>query len=121
MEIVTFDRLRRLNVERCESRQGFNHPLGTWSVLEWAGAAAGEAGETANVAKKILRLQTGILNKPDDPASMGEFMDLLAKEIGDTVIYLDLLAASQGLILQECVRQAFNTTSEERHIPDWKL
>lgn len=90
-------RLREINVRRCE--QCF-FPLQDWSVLEWAGAMTGEAGETANVAKKIHR---------DGPTP--ERTQDLADEIADTVIYLDLLAASQGIDLQEAIRNKFNQDS----------
>ncbi len=92
-------KLRELSVDRCES---CFFSLNTWSVLEWAGAAAGEAGETANVAKKIKR-----------DGSSPELQQQLADEIADTIIYLDLLAASEGINLEEAISNKFNKVSEK--------
>lgn len=90
-------RLRKTSVERCEESY---FPLDHWSVLEWAGAAAGECGEAANVAKKIRR----------DGPSRERKLDL-ADEIADTIIYLDLLAASEGINLENAIINKFNKTS----------
>jgi NTP pyrophosphatase (non-canonical NTP hydrolase) len=93
-------RLRKLSVERCEQ---YFFPINHWSVLEWAGAAAGEAGETANVAKKIKR----------GDKNPWILKDQLADEIADTVIYLDLLCASEGIDLEDAIRHKFNKVSQE--------
>jgi len=93
-------KLRELSVKRCET---CFFPLGEWSVLEWAGAAAGEAGEAANVAKKIRR---------DGPSA--KLRKQLADEIADTIIYLDLLAASEGINLEEAIRSKFNRVSKKK-------
>ncbi len=49
---LLFAALRRLNVERVPF---FGHTLEGWNPLEWAGALCGEAGEAANIAKKLRR------------------------------------------------------------------
>lgn len=74
-----------------------------WTLLEWAGAAAGEMGEAANIAKKFRRGDYSIEN----PAHV----EALADEIADVVIYSDLLAARAGIDLGEAVRRKFNKTS----------
>ena len=94
--------LRVANVTRCE--QVF-HPLNAWTPAEWACAMAGEAGEACNVAKKIKRLETGT-NTAKDPQTMEECRVMMGKELADTIIYCDLLAASLG------IRQKFNEVSE---------
>lgn len=100
---LTFDALRRANVERCE--RSFRHPLTDWSPLEWAGAAAGEMGEAANLCKKLRR------GEPIPAAEIG-------KEIADVVIYLDLLAASLGIDLGYTVAAKFNEVSVRRGVRD---
>lgn len=106
-------RLRQLNVQRCEE---YFFPLNDWNVLEWAGAACGEAGETANVAKKLRRLETvkgthkRILAKKNKKADLKK---QLADEVGDTIVYLDLLCASEGIDMEEAVRNKFNKVSTE--------
>lgn len=74
-----------------------------WTILEWAGAMAGEAGEAANVAKKIRR---------DGPSA--ELRQQLADEIADTLIYLDILAAQEGIDLELAVARKFNEVSRKK-------
>lgn len=100
-------KLRSLSVERCEA---YFFPLQEWSVLEWAGAAAGEAGETANVAKKMRRMQS---MKVVDPEKFAKRHEQLGEEVADTIIYLDLLCASQGIDMEEAIRAKFNKVSAE--------
>lgn len=97
-------KLRKHNVQRCVT---CFFPLDSWSVLEWAGAMAGEAGEVANVAKKIHR-----------DGSTPELRERLADEIADTITYLDLLAAHQGIDLKDAIKRKFNRVSAERDYRD---
>jgi hypothetical protein len=50
---LTFHRLHDANVKRC--LESFGHLLSDWSLAEWSNAMCGEAGETANITKKIRR------------------------------------------------------------------
>lgn len=100
-------KLRKLSVERCE--QEF-FPLKAWSVLEWAGAMCGEAGETANVAKKLRRMES---TKNYDIVKYTRLRKQLADEVADTIIYLDLLCASENIDIEEAVRSKFNEVSQE--------
>lgn len=103
--MISFQQLREVNVERCPK---FGHGLNEWSVLEWAGAMCGEAGEAANVAKKIRRLADGCaVNNPGTP----ELARKLGEELADVVIYADLLAASQGIDLGGAVANKFDEVS----------
>jgi|SRR6185436_7761751 len=107
---LTFAALRAANVQRCE--QSF-HPLDEMNVLEWAGAMAGEAGEAANKAKKIWRVekfgpQSAALQHGSTPSNRE-----LGIELADTIIYADLLAASRGMTLEELIVWAFNAKSFE--------
>lgn len=113
-------RLRKISVERCEQRF---FPLRDWNVLEWAGATAGECGEMANVAKKmrrheiVSRQKNTLWHKEEYTARYNNKQDKLrqqlADEVADTVIYLDLLCASQGIDLQEAIIKKFNETSKK--------
>ena len=76
----------------------------------------GEAGETANVVKKIRRHETGCVN--DGDPSLEELRDQAVEEMADTVIYLDLLALHLGMDLGEAVRAKFNKTSEKFGFPE---
>lgn len=44
---------------------------------------------------------------------MADLEQRLAMEIGDVVIYADLLATRIGRTLESCVKEAFNTKSDE--------
>ena len=111
--MLTFERLRNVNVERCQ--EAF-HPLVAWSLSDWACAMAGEAGEACNVVKKYRRYQDGT-NTAKDPQTVDEIRDALAAELADTIIYADLLAARAGIDLGEAVRAKFNAVSELRNVP----
>jgi hypothetical protein len=110
MDGLSFADLRRANVERCESAF---HPLDAWSGLEWAGAAAGELGEAANLTKKLRRVEMG----GGQFSSRGHDSEVTADDVGvelaDTVIYLDLWAARLGIDLGAMVRAKFNATSRD--------
>jgi NTP pyrophosphatase (non-canonical NTP hydrolase) len=99
------------NRRRCESKNGFNHELNSWSMSDWFTATMGELGEAANVAKKLNRERDGIPGNGDLTAD--DLKEQLAEELADTFIYLDLLAQAAGIDLQEAVIAKFNKTSEK--------
>lgn len=102
--------LRKSNVLRCE--RDWKQPLHSWNVAEWGNATAGEVGEACNVAKKMLRwdhnIRTELAGKPRE-----EYKEDLASELADTLLYIDLWAASEGIDLGAAVRKAFNKKSEQ--------
>lgn len=111
---LSFDRLRKVSHERCKRW----HPPGSlpWTAADWSNATCGEAGEMANVIKKIRRHETGAANKGDPP--MEVLLDMVALEIADVVIYCDLLADYLGIDLEEAVRKKFNAVSERQGFPE---
>ena len=96
------------NKKRCESPNGFNHALNSWSLSDWMTATAGELGEAANVIKKLNRVRDGI---PGNTETVEQLQRMLADELADTFIYLDLLAQSQGIVLAQAVADKFYRTS----------
>lgn len=108
---LAFDELRRVNIQRCV--EGFGHTLDSWSVAEWTNAAIGELGEACNVAKKMLRHRDGVAGNQGEDRDMEALRRKLGRELADAVIYLDLVAASQGIDLGQLVRETFNRKSEE--------
>jgi NTP pyrophosphatase (non-canonical NTP hydrolase) len=100
----------RRNRERCESPEGFNHALNSWSLSDWFTACLGELGEAANVAKKLNRVRDGI---PGNKETEAELRSKLARELADTFIYLDLLCQSAGIDLPAAVLATFNAKSEQ--------
>ncbi len=95
-------RLRALNVRRQSEIPKFV-PCARWNVLEWAGAMCGEAGEFANVAKKLVR---------DDEHDIDLLLEL-GREAADVVIYLDLALAKVGFDLEDLVAEKFDLVSDQ--------
>ena len=112
--MLTIKELAATNLARCESVEGFNHALPSWSMLEWAGAMCGEAGEAANVAKKLKRIDQGMsYANRDNDRDRGVLMKKLAKECGDTILYAFLLLQATGHDPEEIIRGVFNDKSVE--------
>lgn len=105
---MNFREFSAANLRRCESPDGFNHRLESWSLSDWFTATLGELGEAANIAKKLNRVRDGIPGNTETPL---ELTQNLADEIADTFIYLDLLAQSAGVDLEAAVISKFNRTS----------
>src|SRR5258705_3657794 len=70
-----------------------------WTGLEWAGAMCGEAGETANVAKKLRRIELAIDGnaRSDRQLDEAELLVQLRKELADTFLNSVLLAEHYGV------------------------
>lgn len=108
--VLTFDALRKANNERQEHWGGSDN----WTLADWSNALAGEVGEACNIVKKIRRPQLGTKgNEANAPA----YYDALETEIGDVLIYLDLLAKAAGRDLATCAMRAFNEKSEKLGMP----
>lgn len=113
---MTIDQFSEINKERCESLQGFNHKLESWSLSDWMTATLGELGEAANVVKKLNRLRDGIPNKE----TRGELEAALRDELADAFIYLNLLMQSvcgEGEVAETVMRK-FNATSRKLGYPE---
>ena len=104
--------LERLR-EASWNRQKAWHPADSepWTVADWTLAMCGEAGEAANFAKKLRRIETGVRN--DGDPEMDVLIESYIKELADVVIYADLCASYYGFDLAEVVRRKFNATSEK--------
>lgn len=78
----------KISFPQCES----------WSESDWGNALAGEVGELCNFIKK---------------RKLGKSIPVeeLGKELGDIVVYADILARMLGLKLEDCVRNKFNEVS----------
>lgn len=105
---MTFAEFSAANRRRCESPDGFYHKLSDWSLSDWMTAVLGELGEASNVAKKLNRVRDDITGNAETPEQLKA---ALRDEIADTFVYLDLLAQSQGIDLEQAVREKFNRTS----------
>lgn len=111
---MTFGEFSQANRARCESPQGFAHPLGGWSTSDWMTALVGEVGEAANVVKKLNRYRDGV---PGNKLSEPELRDQLRKELGDVFVYLDLMAQALGFTIADAAVEVFNAKSADIGCP----
>ena len=81
---MNLEEFSRINRERCESADGFNHKLSDWSLSDWMTAIMGELGEAANIAKKLNRVRDGIPGNKETP---DELRLKLSRELADVFIY----------------------------------
>lgn len=112
---LTFAEVTKINLKRCEAADGFNHQLNGWSLGDWMVGLTGEVGEAANIVKKMNRHRDNVTN-PGDP-SMDELRVMLAKELADIDIYLDLTYQRAGIDRPAAIRAKFNETSEKINSP----
>ena len=118
MREITFIEVSAINKQRAQRwHRGFPDGEDAWTGADWSNAMCGEAGETANIVKKIRRIDTGIQQSAGYERSE-LITNKLAKEIGDTFMYLDLLAQYYGLSMDACVAYAFNQISEREDFPE---
>lgn len=120
MDLRDISRINRQRADRWH--KGFPDNADGWSLADWSNAMCGEAGETANVVKKLRRLETGLQQAEQGDRSHNDMLEgltaKLAVEIGDTFMYLDLLAQAAGLSLNRCVIDTFNRVSEREGFPE---
>lgn len=123
--------LRRMNVSRLARWHGDDDG---WTLADWSNAMCGEAGEAANVVKKIRRTESDLWDKqkyPGDGASAhAKLADLspgaaraalvenLANELADIICYADLLAHHAGIDLAAAVIGKFNRVSSAQDFPE---
>lgn len=115
---MDIDRFQQTNAIR--GSRWHQGDLTQWSELEWAGAMCGEAGEAANVAKKIRRLSLSLPNREadltqDDSSALRE---KFGDEVGDTIIYGLLLLSVLGFNASEVIGRVFDRKSVEYGFPE---
>lgn len=110
--------IQKINRERADRWHGGDFKK--WSGLEWAGALCGEAGEAANVAKKIRRIEVGVDGNAwsDRPLNGAALIEALAGECADTFLYLCLLASRYDIDLETVIVDKFNAKSLEMGFPE---
>lgn len=114
MATLTFAQLREQNVKRCA--RWHDDTTTTWTIADWSNAMCGEAGELANVVKKIRREQDGVKGIMDP--SFEELRSMAADEIADVISYLDLLAHYLGIDMDVALVSKFNRVSQLQHFPE---
>lgn len=111
---LTFHKFSVANRTRCESAQGFDHPLDGWTTSDWFVAMMGELGEAANLVKKLNRVRDGISGNKELPR---ELEAKLRKELGDLYVYLDLTCQSLGFNIEDAAVEVFDAKSAEIGYP----
>lgn len=89
---MTFDEYQKQALTTAVSD---HEPLMTKTI--WAMGVAGEAGEVIEKWKKIVAYKDGVVS--------GEDRDELAKELGDVVWYIAVLAHSLGLSFDDVMQR----------------
>lgn len=121
--MITLQEMQQINTARAKRW----HPDGLeeWSPLEWAGAMCGEAGEAANYAKKLKRVEGKIRNLDKRQFSSiaardtaEDYRDSIAREVADVIIYGILLMSRVNRDAEETIRKVFNQKSEEYGFPE---
>jgi len=107
---LTFNTLRRANLQRlplfrdAKGRTCHTEVDGSdWSPAQWLQAVVGGLGEYANLRKKVER----------GDMTIEEARPMLAKELADVVIYLDILAFHNGVDLGTATMEKWNETSRK--------
>lgn len=99
----SFNEFQEANKKRCV--KGFGHPVDTtnedWPWQNWAICIAGEAGEFANLVKKVIRGDFSLEAKREE----------LLKELADIITYSDLAISSLGGNTAEVVSAKFEEVS----------
>jgi len=110
---MDLQKFQEINVRRGRAWHGGS--LHQWTLLEWAGAMCGEAGEAANYAKKIRRLQQRLPNKEAglDITDHARLHVGCAKEVADAIIYGLLLLAALDMDAVQVIADVFDQKSIE--------
>lgn len=107
-------------VNATRGRRWHQGHLDKWSLLEWAGAMAGETGEACNVAKKIRRIDVGLPNKQKglDVSDLPDLKAKMANEVADSIIYGLLIMSVLELDAETVIAEVFNQKSIEYGFPE---
>lgn len=119
---LTFQEVREANVARAKRwHPGFPSD-DDWSLGDWSNAMCGEAGESANIVKKLRRFETGKVGGPvvleKDSTSEASLNQQLAHELADVFLYLQLLAEKRNIDLPRAIMEKFNLTSDNYGFPE---
>lgn len=95
---LTFDGFQAINRKRCEEKF---HPLSAWLPGGWPLAICGEAGELANIAKKVVR----------GDFSLGDKREEMVKDLADVITYCDLMLSALGVRTVDALYSKFEEVS----------
>jgi len=107
---LTIRQFHEANEKRRQANPS-NGTEATWTITDWTNELCGEAGELANIAKKVRRARPAINGRKADP-TLEEAKGDLAAEIADVVICASLVAGYLGIDLEKAIREKFNIVSD---------
>jgi|SRR6516164_9345015 hypothetical protein len=117
---MTLNQMHLINVQR--AKRWHNAGVVEWTALEWAGAMCGEAGEAANAAKKLKRIECQIPTINEEGRhyeTLEQARKVVAREVADTIIYglllMDRVGCSDPMAV---LRDVFNAKSVEYGFPE---
>jgi NTP pyrophosphatase (non-canonical NTP hydrolase) len=111
---LTFEQVHAVNTARCRR---WHEDSTAWTGADWATALGGECGEALNIVKKLRRVECGMDPGPNDPP-VSKLLEMLADEVADVFLYLDLLAWHYGIPLDIAVIRKFNVVSDRQGFPE---
>lgn len=88
-----------------------------WTGSDWSNAMCGEAGEAANIVKKLRRHETYVGSSYNTPPR-DELTAKLWGELADVILYADLVAHHYDIDLEEAVIIKFNQVSIAQGFPE---
>lgn len=106
--------LSQLNRQRCDRW----HAGVLWTGADWSNSMCGEAGEAANVVKKLRRHETLDATQSYNTPPVKDLMGMLCGEVADVVLYCDLLAHHYGIDLETAIISKFNKVSQATGAPE---
>lgn len=111
---LTFTQVAAVNAARC--KRWHNPDTDAWTGADWSNAMCGEAGEAANVVKKLRRHETR--TSPQGDPDEATLRQKLGHEIADVLLYAFLLADHYGIDVAANVVEKFNLVSERQSFPE---
>ncbi len=103
-----------LNRDRCRR---WHADADDWSGADWSNAMCGEAGEAANIVKKLRRHETSTGTAYNTP-QRAELLPKLGEEIADTILYALLLAEHYDVDVIPALCDKFNRVSAAQGFPE---
>lgn len=115
---MDIDKFQRINAIR--AKRWHKDGQTKWNLLEWAGAMCGEAGEAANVAKKIRRLDQDLPNLEAGLQNSDALLlkMKLANEVADAIIYGLIILSELNVNASEELADVFDKKSVEYGFPE---
>lgn len=118
--MISFRQIQEMSRRRANRWHDGAEP---WSLLEWAGAMCGEAGEAANVAKKIKRVDQGMWNSAfaslkGQTLERERLVHELNREVADTILYAMCLLNETGADAETLLQMVFNEKSIAAGFPE---